>query len=563
MLLTRQRLVRARVTAAIAAAVALLAIVAGATVGARDAAGATKSPNVVFILTDDMTTSQLAGMPNVQSLIAGQGTSFNRAYVSFPLCCPSRATMLTGLYMHNHGVHGNFPPNGSWIKFRDRESSALPVRLDQAGYYGVHIGKYMNGYGGYDTLKETPIPVPPGWDEWYGKVAEDALYFNYQLVEKTGPATTPKFTFYGDQAPDYQTDVFSDLADNFARDRAVAKQPFLLDLWFNSPHGPFDPAPRDLNKLAGAPLPGLPAFNEKDISDKPRWFQRQARRRLSRGKANLIANERRHAQEQLLSVDESVGHLIQTLRDVGILDSTYIVFASDNGFFRGEHRLAAGKYLPYDPASRVPLIIRGPGIPAGAVSEELVWNADIAQTILQIATGSQDPSLDGRSLLPFAQNPALRSTRPVLLEGDTGPGAAEAESAQTASARAREARVGVLGKRGVSDLDQEPNAIASGVNTDTAPAYRSIRTDRYEFTVYSNGQTELYDMKRDPAQLNSLARDPRYRIVRKWLFTHLIPLSTCSGEACRVELGPDPPPLPKSAVRPQRKKKPGKSPQAK
>jgi N-acetylglucosamine-6-sulfatase len=558
MLLQRQRPTRARVLAAVAAAVALLAIAAAA-ISARDAAGASNAPNVVFILTDDMTTSQLAGMPNVQSQIVGQGTSFNRAYVSFPLCCPSRATMIGGRYMHNHGVRGNFPPNGSWIRFRSEEGNTLPTRLDADGYYDVHIGKYMNGYGGYDTLNENPIPVPPGWDEWYGKVAEDALYFNYQLVEKTGSGATPKLTFYGDQPLDYQTDVFSDLALNFLRDRGVNKQPFLLDLWFNSPHGPFDPAPRDLYKLSGAPLPALPAFNEKDISDKPRWFQRVARKRMSRAKIRLIANERRRAQEQLLSVDQSVGQVIQTLRDRGILDNTYIVFASDNGFFRGEHRIANGKYLPYDPSARVPLVIRGPGIPAGATSDELVWNGDIPQTILQIATGSQDPSLDGRSLLPFAQNPALRSTRPVLLEGDTGPGGTGAESAQTSSARAREARVGVLGKRGVKNLDQEPNAIESA-NSDVAPAFRSIRTDRYEYTIYANGQTELYDMKRDPDQLNSLATDPRYRFVRKWLFTQLIPLSTCAGEACRVDLGPDPAPLSKKAVRPKRRKKPRAKP---
>jgi arylsulfatase A-like enzyme len=467
--------------------------------------------------------------------------------------------MIGGRYMHNHGVHGNFPPNGSWIRFRSEEGNTLPTRLDANGYYDVHIGKYMNGYGGYDTLNENPIPVPPGWDEWYGKVAEDALYFNYQLVEKTGSTATPKLTFYGDEPLDYQTDVFSDLALNFARDRAVAEQPFLLDLWFNSPHGPFDPAPRDLYKLSGAPLPALPAFNERDISDKPRWFQRVARKQMSGSKIKLIANERRRAQEQLLSVDQSVGQLIQTLRDNGTLDNTYIVFASDNGFFRGEHRIASGKFLPYDPAARVPLVIRGPGIPAGATSDELVWNGDIPQTILQIASGSPDPSLDGRSLLPFAQNPALRSTRPVLLEGDTGPGRAGAESAQTSSARAREARVGVLGKRGVKNLDQEPNAIASA-NSDVAPAYRSIRTDRYEYTVYANGQTELYDMKRDPDQLDSLATDPRYRFVRQWLYTQLIPLSTCAGVTCRVELGPDPAPLPKSAVKPKRKKKPRTKP---
>jgi hypothetical protein len=119
---------------------------------------------------------------------------------------------------------------------------------------------------------------------------------------------------------------------------------------------------------------------------------------------------------------------------------------------------------------------------------------------------------------------------------------------------ARAARVHVAGRRGVNNLEQEPDAIKSAANnTNTAPAFRSIRTDRYEYTVYANGQTELYDMKRDPAQLRSLATDRRYRYVRKWLFDHLAVLSTCAGAACRVDIGPDPLPLPKSAVRPKRR----------
>ena len=545
-------------TRTILAACCVLLAVGGGALAAREAHGAPSQKNVVFILTDDMTTSELSAMPNVQSLLAGQGTSFNEAYISFPLCCPSRATMMSGQYMHNHGVHGNIAPNGSWFKFRSHESNDLPVWLQDDGYYNVHIGKYMNGYG----VTDSSLPVPPGWSEWYGKVSEDALYFNYQLIEKTGPSATPHLTYYGDQPADYQTDVFADRAVNFINDKAPANQPFWLNLWFNSPHGPFDPAPRDLFRLSGTPLPKLPAFNEKNISDKPKWFRRQAKRRLTKKQVALIANERRRQEEQLISVDQAVGKLVQTLKDKGILDDTYIIFSSDNGFFRGEHRIATGKYLPYDPASRVPLIIRGPGIPAGGVSNELVWNGDIPQTILQIASGSQDDSLDGRSLLPFAQSPGLRSTRPVLLEGDTGPGGTGAESAQSSSARAREARVGVAGKRGVDNLEQEPDAIKSATNTDTAPAYRSIRTDRYEYTVYSNGQTELYDMKLDPDQLRSVAADPRYRLVRKWLYAALIPLSSCAGQTCRVELGPDPAPLPKSAVRPKKKGKGTKQPPA-
>jgi len=550
MLLPRPRLTHARTL--LASAVALLALGAGA-LAASQAHGAQTGANVVFILTDDMSSSELAGMPNVQSLIGAQGTTFNEAYISFPLCCPSRATMLSGQYMHNHGVRGNFPPNGSWFRFRSHESNDLPVWLQQDGYYNVHIGKYMNGY----SLIDGTIPVPEGWDEWYGKVSEDALYFDYNLVEKTGPNAAPRVTFYGDQPTDYQTDVFGDRAVDFIKDSALGHEPFWLNLWFNSPHGPFDPAPRDMFRLAGSPVPKLAGFNEKDIRDKPKWLQRQLKRRLTKKQIKVIDNERRRQQEQLISVDESVGELIDALKSKGILDDTYVIFASDNGFFRGEHRIASGKYLPYDPASRVPLLIRGPGIPHGGVSNELVWNGDIAQTIDQIASGSINESVDGRSLLPYAENPALRSTRPVLLEADTGPGGTTGESAQASAARVRAARVHVADRRGVDNLDQEPDAIRSSNNVATAPAYRSIRTDRYEYTIYSNGQSELYDMKRDPAQLRSVVADPRYRLVRKFLFQHLAPLSTCAGAACRVDIGPDPPPLPKSALRKKGKRQPG------
>src|SRR5262249_35414405 len=242
---------------------------------------------------------------------------------------PSRATMLTGLYMHRHGVHGNVPPNGGWLTFKPQESNDLPVWTHADGYYNVHIGKYMNFYA-TDTAS---LPVPAGWDEWYGKIAEDALYYNYQLIEKTGPAAVPHLTFYGDQSTDYQTDVFNDRAVDFLQDRAVSNQPFWLNLWFNSPHGPFDPAPRDLYRFAGTPVVKLPAFNEKNISDKPKWFRKAVPKRLTRGQIKTIANERRRAEEQLISVDEGVGEIVNQLKADGILDNTYIIFSSDNGFF--------------------------------------------------------------------------------------------------------------------------------------------------------------------------------------------------------------------------------------
>ena len=214
-------------------------------------------------------------MPNVQSLIGAQGTTFNEAYVSFPLCCPSRATMLSGQYMHNHGVHGNFPPNGSWFRFRPHESNDLPVWLQDDGYYNVHIGKYMNGYS---TVDGTP-PRPAG----LGRVVREDLRgrpllqlpadredgADARLRRSPSTATSRPIT------RPMSSPIARSTSSTTARSR---DEPFWLNLWFNSPHGPFDPAPRDLFRLAGTPLPKLPAFNEKDISDKPKWLRKQVKR---------------------------------------------------------------------------------------------------------------------------------------------------------------------------------------------------------------------------------------------------------------------------------------------
>jgi N-acetylglucosamine-6-sulfatase len=541
--LSTLRTIPPRRRVAVVVAVAALLAVLGAALATREAKGASPK-NVIFILTDDQTTSEMSALPNVQSLLAAQGTTFRENYASYPLCCPSRATLMSAQYMHNHNVRGNQPPFGGWTRFESHESNDLPVWTHRYGYYNVHIGKYMNGYA---FPLADPLHVPQAWDQWYGKVSEDSLYFNYQLIQKTSPTDAPHLTFYGDQPEDYQTDVFGNKADSFINNVKPSQTPFLMDVWFNAPHGPFDPAPRDVGKFNTTPLPRLPGFNEKDMSDKPGWLRSQAKKPLSKVTIKTIDSERRRQEEQLISVDQAVANIVQSLKDKGILDDTYIIFSSDNGFMRGEHRIVGGKFLPYDPSSRVPLIIRGPGIPAGGTSDEIVWNGDIPQTILDIASGTTDPSVDGRSLLPFARNPALRSTRPVLLEADTGPAADTPDtepSATTSAARARDARVHVAGKRGVKNLDQEADPIASLAKTKfkAAPAYRAIRTGRYLYVLYANGQSELYDMLRDPAQLNNLAKDKRYRSVRNFLFNALIPLSVCAGPSCRAEIGPDPAP---------------------
>lgn len=503
------------------------------------------TPNVLMIVTDDQRYDELASMPNVRNLIAGQGVTFRRTYVTYPLCCPSRSSLLTGLYAHNHDVRGNSPPYGGWERFQDlHESNALPFEMQEAGYETGFSGKYMNGY-----LSKRPEPpaVPAGWDFWAAKTSMGNyldFYYNYDLASSSAPSQTPTYDHYGFAPADYMTDVVGEKASSFLQGRSAdASSPFFLAFWPGGPHFPFEPAPRHWGEWESEPLRKIPGTNEKDLSDKPNWLRKSVgtipRRSLQR-----IDSERRRRLEQLVSVDEAIGALIDQLDQQGTLNDTYIFFTSDNGYFRGEHRVPAGKFLPYEPSARVPLIIRGPGIPRGERSSELTSLMDLPQTILEIATGAEDPTADGRSLLPYAEDPALRSTRPLLIEGFTdGDGPSESSLGRNPAA----------GLRGVSDLEQEPG----GLQTDRysgkensprkiwkVPAYRAIRTNRYLFVAYANGQEELYDMRIDPHQLENVTKNPRYDRVRTWLLAELSNYADCAGAGCRAETDREPTPLP-------------------
>jgi N-acetylglucosamine-6-sulfatase len=551
-----------RAHGALTALAALVVLVGGALahgVATPGSAEGADPPNIVFILTDDQAAHEMAALPTVRAEIGAKGATFTRAYAPYPLCCPARATLLGGQYMHNHGVRGNGGEFGGWSRFEPREDAAFPVRLRGSGYHTIHVGKYMNLYasGGSASCFGPPgLPVPPGWSEWYGKISEAELYYDYRLIEDPdGSGGLPaQCQGYGDEESDYQTDVLADKAVDFIGGPGDPPTPFHLNFWVNAPHAPFVPAPRHLYDFGGTKLPWLKGFNERRIKDKPKWLRRQAGR-LRIGVRRRIAAERRRRLEQLLSVDEAVGRILEELESEGELDNTYVIFTSDHGFFRGEHRIAGGKYLPHEPSSRVPLMIRGPGIPAGARSAELVSLADVTQTILRIGTGSANSSLDGRSLLPYAKNPGARTTRPILLEADTGPGRGNNGFDEAVAAAAK---AGLAGKGGVGNLDQEPGVSAAAKKAaatgNFAPAYRAIRTNRYLLVLYANGQRELYDMALDPAQLRSVAANRRYRPVRRWLFKRLFRLSRCRGATCRVQVGPDPRPKPKRKKKGKRRR---------
>ena len=359
-------------------------------------------PNVVMIMTDDQTVESMRVMPNVKALLADQGVTFDNSFVSYALCCPSRATYLTGQYAHNHGVMGNAAPNGGYYKLDS--TNTLPVWLQRGGYQTIHLGKYLNGYGTRNATE-----VPPGWGLWYGSVDPTTYrFYNYTLNENG------KTVNYGTGTANYQTDVYAQKAVNLIAGQAADPRPFFLSVAFLAPHsgaprdpddpsglGTPSPAPRHRNVFRTQALPIPPSFNEADVSDKPAGVRN--RPLLTAGRINGIREMYQQRLESLLAVDEAVARIVNQLSAIGKLDQTYIIFTSDNGFFHGEHRVPQGKVLLYEPSIRVPLIIRGPNIPAGQHRSQFVENIDLAPTIVA-ATGVQPGRvMDGRSLLPFAQ----------------------------------------------------------------------------------------------------------------------------------------------------------------
>ena len=366
--------------------------------------------NIVVLETDDQTLASMGVMPKTQQLLGDQGVTFTRSFVSYSLCCPSRATLYTGQYAHNHGVLGNGPPAGGYTRLD--KTNWLPLWLQAAGYRTMQVGKFLNGYGRLSP----PTEVPPGWNDWHGTVDPSTYrYYGYTVNENGtlrsyGAANEPEF---------YSTDFFARRANELIAAAAPSPRPFFLSVAFLAPHSgaprePDDPqghptpavAPRHANAFSSVALPLPPSFNEADVSDKPAAI----RRRPPIGVATAAAIQEGYQQrlESLLAVDEAVASIVGTLRATGELDDTLILFTSDNGFFHGEHRVRQGKVLPYEPSIRLPLLMRGPGVPAGERLGQLVTNADLAPTIEDAAGARPGLAQDGRSLLDLVKDPGAQ-----------------------------------------------------------------------------------------------------------------------------------------------------------
>lgn len=453
----------------------------------QNAAGGTQDrPNVIIILTDDQPDNTMEFLPKTMNKLGNNGVYFNRAYVTTGWCCPSRSSILTGEYAHNHGVLTNNAPLGGVERFHDQQT--LPVWLHNAGYKTALIGKYLNHYDEIAPYK------PPGWDKWFAFNNDNGRYTDYDITTNNQTAK-----HYGNTRDDYSTDVFAREAVDFIRQ---TNQPFFLYFAPHAPHGHPEPAPRDVNNCPNAPLRRTANFNEANVSDKPRWVRNN--NRLRQRDIQELRDNYKDSMCTLPAVDDAVADIVNALGNKR--DNTVIIFLSDNGFLFGEHRLAnlkdssgGGKDCFYEECIAVDMLISYPPLTRGKkTTDQFALNIDLAPTILELTrvTPPADFRIDGKSLVPLLHNPEL-------------------------------------------SLPIHDRFAIESYNKDYNGEDYGIRVDRYKYQLLSSGEKELYDLYADPHEINNLAGKSEYASIQQVLADSLAAL----------ENNEDPPSLP-AALRP-------------
>jgi arylsulfatase A-like enzyme len=496
---------RKTLIAAVLASAALAAAIPSTGATPVTSAAPQEKPNIVVVMTDDQDVASLRYMPRVRKLLMKRGMTFEEQTAVFPLCCPVRASYLSGQAGHNNKVRGNTAPSGGYDNLDATQT--IPVWLDDAGYVSTHLGKYPNGYDGHQHPERNG--VPPGWTEWHGAV-DPTTYLFYDYVLNENGANVQ----HGSSEDDYQTDVLTDLGVDFIERSAESGAPFFLDVAYLAPHWEFRPgtsgsvdvgdlegqmglesaigtppipAPRHLGMFEGEEAPRLPSFNEEDVSDKPQHVQDAEQ--LTKGQIKEIDQWYALRLASLQAVDEGVARLIRTLDRTGELDNTYFIYTADNGWLQGEHRLGLQKVQIYDESSNVPLIVRGPGVARGIKVEENTSSLDLTATIVDLAGAQpgEGHQLDGMSLSPYFSDPDTKLGRAVFVE--TGPG---------------------------------------------DDGYVAVRTSRWKYIEYINGDRELYDLRNDPFELESIHDDRSKKALKTRLSRLIERFRDCSGDDCVI-----------------------------
>ena len=450
--------------------------------------GGLTKPNIVFVLTDDLTMNLLPYMPNVQAM-QKEGASFANYFVTNSLCCPSRSSIFTGQFPHNTGVFTNGPEDGGYKIFNahGKQAETFAMALHNAGYRTAMLGKYLNGY---PTRKDGPAP---GWDEW-DVSGHGAPEYDYDLNQNG------YVVHHGEAPNDYMTDVLAGIADQFVRQSAEG--PFFIEIATFAPHSPYVPAPRDADRFPGIEVPRTPAYGARPDDNAPRWLKDIPP--LGRSEITQIDEDFRKRVQSVQAIDKMIGELRATLAGLGLTDKTYIVFSSDNGYHMGDYSLRPGKMTPFDTDIQVPLIVVGPGVVQNRVLTEIAENIDLCPTFTDLGGGQGPTRPDGRSLVPLllgASDPSWRQS--ALIEHHRP-----------------------------DDFDvTDPDApIPNSANPIT---YEALRTADALYVEYQDGEIGFYDLTTDPYEMKNLAGSMLEADLEKYR-TALAASKLCAGsELCR------------------------------
>ena len=497
-------------------------------VRAPASARSSKKPNIVLVMADDMRADDLRWMPRLKSLVGRHGLTFDNSFSPYPLCCPARASFLTGQYAHNHHVWWHEAPEG-YAAFDD--SKTLATSLNKAGYRTGFVGKYLNRYGSARS-KVSGRPsykyVPRGWDDWRAAIENphrDGIHgdtynyfdtpfnvngrvdnryrgrysstvigdFSVGMTKRFSRSKKPFFMYVNYVAPHHggpreRGDI------NTLRDRKGNRQSFVTPARPRSVWGKFD---RIIKRGAGMPKKGGPS--EKNISDKPHFFARYPEPGPNERKA--LRNVSRQRAESVFVMDRNIARLVKQLKKSGEWSNTVFMFTSDNGYYLGEHRKRYGKVRAHEPSFRVPFLVTGPGMRSAKTRYDPITTIDASASILDFAHAKPPHRADGQSRVS------------TMLRGDQGWFAPIVNEATN-----------VEGKKRVSPGFKD-RRVAIG-----------IRTARYSYIRNRTGEHELYDLVRDPLQNRNVYKKKSYRDDRDRLGRVWNAFKDCRGSACQRPL---------------------------
>jgi arylsulfatase A-like enzyme len=456
---------------------------------AQPAAAKPAKPNIVFVLTDDLSMNLLQYMPAVKTM-QQQGTSFSNYIVSNSLCCPSRATIFTGRYPHNTKVETNSLSTGGGYKVfvrRGEDKDTFATDLQKSGYRTAFMGKYLNEYQPGSTKKPASYN-PAGWNEW-AMAASGYSGFGYNLNQNG------KVVHHGKKAKDYLTDVISARGQDFIKRSAAKNQPFMLELSVFTPHKPYVPAPRDAKMFKGLKAPRGKAYGAKN-KNAPAWLATQ---KLTKAQKTKMDKQFRWRAQTVQSVSKMITDVRSQLRRSGVADNTYIVFSSDNGYHMGEHSLISGKMTAFDTDVHVPLVVVGPDVPARSTISATASNIDLRSTFTDMAGATSPNTVDGHSLAPLWRGGSVAARSYALVEHN-GP-----------------------------DLDKnDPDA---GIfRSPNPPNYSALRARTWTYVEYKTGDVEYYDRTKDPLELRNVAKNlSKLRLAQ--LHREILAVEKCQGQA--------------------------------